>query len=191
MHVLDGTSPLRSVKLTQFGCASSGATTTATLRRSATAHGGPVTSIATTTTHPHLFLTSSADTTIKLWSLTTPATPRIHWTPFTHLSDHVQSVMWCTPTSTCFVACSASGEVVVFDVTRFGRAVLVPVASYRVEGGAGAATSAFGTVLNRMLAVARGDNGGVSLLRLPACIRGMGDATGAAAVVQRFRTESL
>lgn len=78
--------------------------------------------------HPKIFLSSSADWTIKVWDHTDPKKPIMNF----DLNDSVGDAAWAPYSASVFAAVTDEGKVHVFDLAQNK---LLPLCSQKVGGG--------------------------------------------------------
>jgi dynein intermediate chain 4, axonemal len=119
-------------------------------------HMGPVYRVQWSCFRPGLFLSCSADWTVRLWSAERAA-PLV---TFQHGIDEVSDVQWCPQNSTVFATSTSGGAV---DVWDFSESTLRPVTSFAKDG----LRMTCVRFHEHNAALAAGDSdGGVSVLRL-------------------------
>jgi dynein intermediate chain 4, axonemal len=119
-------------------------------------HMGPVYNVQWCPYQPNLFISCSADWTVRLWTADR-STPLL---TFQNSNEEVHDVQWCPNNSTVFATATDSGTVEVWD---FAQSTLRPVASHAKPG------MTMTCVLfneHNSTVVAGDSSGGVSVLRL-------------------------
>lgn len=119
-------------------------------------HMGPVYGVQWCPFHPHMFISASADWTVRLWRSDRPNALLTFQTGNHEIND----VQWCPSNSTAFATATGGGSVDVWDMLQ---GTLRPVASF-VNPNA-KMTSVLFHMHNEIL-IAGDDNGGVSVFRL-------------------------
>jgi dynein intermediate chain 4, axonemal len=90
-------------------------------------HMGPVNNVQWSPFNSNLFISCSADWTVKLWRADRSAALLTFQTG----TDEVHDVQWCPNSSTVFATATRGGSVEVWD---FSHVALRPVASYQEPG---------------------------------------------------------